>query len=228
MSIEVNDSDGGTLELLFFPFKSLKYNWIARYSGHKIKLKLDFIPSLMMLLITPSVWARAVLTLNVEPYVLGRHRAIRPCRPAEQMYLTWFGFPKDKEGLEAFQPGPLETLLMTDHEHQPERVTNLCVDCGIYCAPDYCSSDEEEKDERCLCGKRLKRCKCKKCTICGLTELACECQICAECGKCRCDKLDLHREQHLSEESACVCDICEECGKTACFCDESSESNLFS
>lgn len=216
----------GNLKLCFAPFESDKYNWILDSNGLEHHLKLSFETSLSLFLMTPQTWEITTLALLNE-YVLGNYLPTGVSKRAAQIYLTWFHLPRDEQSLKAFQPSTWQSELMSNHEHQAEKETHLCVLCGIYCTPEHCSSDDEEKEERCLCGRKPSKCKCDKCAVCGNTETVCECIICEECKLCRCDLESLHQDVHLNENCSCNCEKCTTCGKTDCDCEDSSESVLF-
>ena len=217
---------GCPVELGFVPFGET-YNWVLTRESVKHELRLDFRASLSIFLMTPKIWAITTAAFLNEPHPLGNYLPGGYAKRAYQMFLTWFGFPKNDEELKSFQPTAWQTRLLNDHTHAPEEVTHLCGFCGIFCPSDICSSDEEDVEELCICGRKPEKCKCKKCKICKLKPAFCECVICEDCKRCRCDADSAHREVHSKAKYTCKCEYCDDCGEKKCCCSDSSDSVLY-
>lgn len=217
---------GRVVHLKFVPFGA-NYNWQLSSGDSNHELRLDFRTTLSLLLMSPSIWQIATKAFLYEPHPLGNYLPSSYQKRSYQMFLVWFGFPKTAEELKSFKPTDWQTRLLNDHTHAPEEVTHVCGFCGIYCPADVCSSDEEESEELCICGKKPKKCKCKKCKICKQLPTQCECVICGDCKKCRCDKESPHRELHAKDSYSCKCEYCDDCGEKECCCSESSDSVLY-
>jgi hypothetical protein len=218
--------DGKPLLLQFIPLDFNDYNLVISCGKGKVHLNVGFEAMSSIFLMLDTVWAGAFNALNSERYILGKNLKNTPGRPAKQMFLTWFGFPKTREQLNKFSFTSWQKEIAESCVHHAQENSRVCIRCGIYFERDCISSDEEDESDEdlCICGKEIEECVCPKCKICGEKDADCICEVCDRCDKCKCSAKDLHRKLHVGK--SCTCEFCPDCDCLECECEESSSGLL--
>jgi len=218
--------EGKPLLLQFIPLDFDDHNLVISCGKGKIQLNVSFETMSSIFLMLDSIWAGAFNALNSEKYILGKHLKNTPGRPAKQMFLTWFGFPKTREQLSKFVFTSWQKKIAESCKHHAQDNSKICVRCGIYFERDYVSSDEEDENDvdLCICGQKNEECNCPKCNICNQKEPDCVCIVCDRCDMCKCSAKDPHRKLHVGK--TCTCKLCPDCDCLECECEESSSGLL--